>query len=552
MNQKILIGVAWPYVNGNLHIGHLAGYLLPADIFARYNRFAGNDVLMVSGSDCFGTPITIQADKMGITPKEVVEIHHQKNLELFEKLQLTFDLYTKTDTENHKQITQDFFVAMLERGLISKRKSEQYYSEQEQRFLPDRYVEGVCPHCGTEGARSDQCENCGRVLQQGELIDPVSKISGSDVTFKETEHYFVDWDKLQTDLEKYVAQYSPAWRDWVRKETQKWLNEGLRARSITRDLDWGVELPADRIPKEMLVDNIQNKRIYVWFDAVIGYYSASMEWAKAHNVDVEKKYWLNDSSKHYYFMGKDNLVFHTLFWPGQLMSYNPEFHLPDVPAINQFLNLQGNKFSKSKGIIVDSAEITDKYGVDVVRFYLTSIMPENADSNFTWEDFEAKVNNILISNIANFIFRSLKLAEKTFSAENTAIDAVFAKTLVEDYTKAIKLIEGCNFKEYLEATIEISSKCNKFIAVKEPWKMEKGSEAHTEVINTLVYAVIVLLTLLKPIMPNMCEKLEQQLGITLTEAPNIEASEELLTEVHISKPEQLVSRIEIEVESEPV
>ncbi len=310
--QNIFIGVAWPYVNGELHIGHLAGYLIPADIYARFHRYIGNNVLMVSGSDCHGTPITLEAEKKKISPKELVSLYHPKHKKLFNLYNLSFDVYTKTTTTNHKRVVQDLFIRLIKNGYIYKKETNQYFSLKENRFLPDRYVEGVCPYCKFPNARGDQCDNCGRVLEAGELIKPKSKLTGFPVGLNETEHYYFDLPKLEPFLRKYIAKNGPRWRKWVYEETLGWLKKGLRPRSISRDINWGVEIPVKSLPKNLQIKNAKDKRIYVWFEAVIGYLSASIEWSRT--TEKWRNFWYsNGFITHYYFMGKDNLVFHTLF-----------------------------------------------------------------------------------------------------------------------------------------------------------------------------------------------------------------------------------------------
>ena len=512
-NKKIFIGVAWPYVNGDLHIGHYAGYLLPADVCARYNRLRGRDVLMISGSDCFGTPITVQADKEGKTPSEIVVQYHERDVELFKLLGLSYDLYTKTDTPNHKRITQDFFIKLLEKGYIFKDFSNQYYSETDKRFLPDRYVEGKCPNCGFEGARSDQCDNCGSVLSEGELINPVSKISGSKVTLKRTEHYFLDWPKLQHFLEKFAAS-AKGWRSWVINETKGWLKQGLKPRAITRDLDWGVKLPISKIPKEMLIENASEKRIYVWFDAVIGYFSGSLEWAEKTENSWEP-FWHDKNAYHYYFMGKDNLIFHTLFWPGQLHVYDEKLKLPDFPAINQFLNLEGEKFSKSRGIIVDTKYAVEKYGNDTLRFYLCLIMPENNDSSFSWDDFYEKVNNVLIGNFGNFVNRVLTLSRSLdFSDLNKAdLKKEVLEAVEEAFKNSYSSLDDCRFKDYLSEILTLSDFGNLFMSRNEPWKVKEADPpAFRELMFNLSFIVIGLSYLISPLLPETAKKLSKILG----------------------------------------
>lgn len=513
VKKKIFIGVAWPYVNGDIHIGHLAGYLLPADIFARFHRFLGNDVLMVSGSDCFGTPITIEADKKQVRPQDIVSEYHSKNVQLFEKLRLSFDKYTKTDTKNHRKITQDFFIKLLEKELIFKNKTEQYFSPSENRFLPDRYVEGECSNCGYKESRSDQCDGCGKVLKPGELKNPKSKLTRQSVELKLTEHYFLNWPKLQSFLASYVKN-NHGWRKWVLDETKGWLKKGLEPRAITRDLDWGVEIPIDRIPKNLQIDNCGNKRIYVWFDAVIGYFSASLEW----NKNNWKNWWQNKSAEHYYFMGKDNLVFHTLFWPGQLHGYDEKLHLPDKPVINQFLNLDGQKFSKSRGVTISSDYMADVYGVDVLRFYLCLIMPENADANFTWPDFVAKNNNILIGNFGNFVNRALTLG-KSLDFNGVKIGKEIEKITIQKISEAKSALLDCEFKKYLAIVLSLSDYGNKYIAKKEPWAIKNNPKKFKEIIGNSAYIVLALQMLIKPLMPETTEKLSNQLSIKIASWP---------------------------------
>lgn len=512
--KKIFIGVAWPYVNGDLHIGNFVGSFLPADISARYHRLKGRDVLMVSGSDCFGTPTTIEADKRKTTPKAIVDDYHPKRVELVEKLGISFDLYTKTDTLNHKMVAQDFFLQLLSKDLIFKGSSEQYYSETEKRFLPDRYVEGVCPNCKFEGARSDQCENCGAVLQQGELVTPLSKNTKTPVVLKTTEHYFLDWPKVQPFLEGYVS-HAQGWRKWILQESKGWLKTGLKPREITRDLDWGVELPIAKIPKDKLIENIENKRLYVWFEAVIGYLSASIEWADK-TENEWKPFWYGDTVKHYYFMGKDNLIFHTLFWPGQLRFYDDKLHLPDFPIINQFLNLEGHKFSKSRGLIVDPLEISQKFGNDIVRFYLCLIMPEDSDSNFSWDDFYEKVNNVLIGNFGNFVNRVLTLARSiNFSVFSSAdVHEEVAEKIIETFEMCYGHLDSCEFKEYLTNVLALSGFGNSFMSKYEPWKLKETNQKEFETIMfNLTLIVISLGLLVEPLLYTASKKLFESLGL---------------------------------------
>ena len=515
MKRKIFIGVAWPYVNGILHIGHLAGYLIPADICARYQRLVGNDVLMVSGSDCHGTPITVEADKKCVSPAEVVEMYHTKDVDLFKNiLGLTYDIYTRTDTAFHAKVTQDFFVKLFEEGYIFINSSKQFFSLTQNKFLPDRYVKGTCPFCGYTDSRSDQCDNCGKLIGE-ELINPKSNLTKETVELKETQHYFLDWEKLQLKLNEYVKSVGKNWKDWVLQETNGWLSEGLRARPVSRDIDWGVQIPKDRLPKDKIVENIENKRLYVWFDAVIGYYSASLLWSEENKADW-KPFWYGENIKHYYFMGKDNLVFHTLFWPGKLIVYDPKLHLPDVVSINMFLNLGKEQFSKSRGVVIEVKEIVEKYGNDRVRFYLTLIMPELRDSSFVWKDFEEKINGILVSTIGNFIHRTLSIGNGTDINDIVKNDLTsdIEKIIINSFEKTKNHLENCEFRDYLNLVINLCSFGNKFFDMEKIWELKKNDTEKFKYDLKQLYSLIIACGLLTmPIMPGASTKLFNMLGL---------------------------------------
>lgn len=523
--RTIFIGVAWPYVNGDLHVGHLAGYLLPADVVARYHRLRGNRVLMVSGSDCYGTPITVEADKRRVTPEALVEEYHPRVVKLFGDLRLSFDIYTKTDNPNHVATVQEFFLALLEKGLMTRGTTQQYYSAEENRFLPDRYVEGTCPKCHTAGARSDQCDACGSPLAEGTLVEPRSRTSGSPVTLRDTQHYFVDWPKLQPFLEAYVERSAPGWRPWVVSETRKWLREGLRPRAITRDLNWGVPIPVDRIPADQLIDHPDQKRIYVWFDAVIGYLSASREWAAEAPGRSWEDFWLTDAAWHYYYMGKDNLVFHTLFWPGQLHGYDPRLHLPDNPAINHFLTLEGQKFSKSRGVFLDPRALVEQCGLDAVRFYICSIAPETADADFTMAGLTATTNSILVGKIGNFINRTLTLSKGlTFSPEGE-IDGPIIEEVRATFARAAGALEKSEIRAYVESIVRLSEFANRYVTEQAPWALRKeGGPAWNParfrvVMASCGYLTLALSILLKPLIPDSVAALEAMLGVSIGQWP---------------------------------
>lgn len=545
--QNIFIGVAWPYVNGELHIGHLAGYLIPADIYARFHRYIGNNVLMVSGSDCHGTPITLEAEEKKISPKEVVNLYHPKNKKLFEFYNLSFNIYTKTTTANHKRVVQDFFIRLIKKGYIYKKRSYQYFSQKEDRFLPDRYVEGICCHCKFPNARGDQCDRCNKILEIGELLKPRSKLTSHPVELKESEHYYFNLSKLEPFLKRYIAEKGPYWRKWVYRETLGWLKKGLQSKCITRDIDWGVEIPIKSLSKKLRIADAKDKRIYVWFEAVIGYLSSSIEWSK--NTEKWRAFWYpksKDFTAHYYFMGKDNLVFHTLFWPAQLHGAYKNIHLPDYPVINHFLNLEGHPFSKSKGIFVDAKHIGEKYGVDPVRFYLTLIMPENSDADFSWSNFIETNNNVLIGTFGNFLNRTLKLSSclNNFSEEEIE-DEVIKKTQ-NLLGKARDYVLKCQFKLYAKTIIDIAHFGNKYLQQNSPWNFNKDSKEFKRITTNALLIVLAINLACEPLIPSANKKLSKMLGIQIKSWPEKEVVKYLksfLSKVKINIHKPLFNKI---------
>ncbi len=519
--KKILIAVAWPYVNGDLHVGHGTGYLLPADIAARYHRSIGDKVLMVSGSDCFGTPITVEADKRGATPKEIADEYHAKDEELLlSKLKLTYDMYTRTDTEHHKKIVQEVFLQMLKNGYITIGTSRQYYSENEGKYLPDRYVEGTCKFCGYNESRSDQCDKCGKLLGENDLDNPKSKLTKDPVSLKDSQHYFVDWPKLQLKIEAFVKSKGPAWKNWVYQETLGWFSgEGLKPRAITRDIDWGVPLPVEEIPSELRIEGLEHKRIYVWFDAVIGYLSASKLWSLKHPESglTWEDFWYADDAKHLYFMGKDNLPFHTLFWPGQLMATDPKLHLPDIASINMFMDYEGQKFSKSRGVTVPLSNMVDYFGNDALRFYLTYTMPETKDSSFSWNDFVSVNNDVLISTFGNFINRTLSMAYGFEEKEVTSSEILSdTKLRIEEFfTAARKSLDNLEFRKYQDAMISLSDWGNKLIDQHQTYKLKSANPKEFALQIKQLLAIVRAISIgASALLPDFCEKLAAQMGLT--------------------------------------
>ena len=466
MSSRLFIGVAWPYANGSLHLGHVAGSLLPPDIFRRYHKLRGREVLMVSGSDEHGTPITVTAEQRGTTPAAVADQYHREHVDNLRQFGIEFDLFFRTSDPRHKEVVWDVFNKLTEMGFIFKKQIEAYHCPRCGRFLPDRYVEGTCPHCGAAGARGDQCDDCGKTLDPAELRDPKCKICGSTPGPKTTEHFFFRLSAFQHELECWLAGKT-FWRPAVVNFTRNWLNEGLRDRAITRDLSWGVEIP---------VPGYDSKRIYVWFEAVIGYLSASKEWARrAGRPEEWKAFWQDPAVRHYYFLGKDNVPFHTIIWPSILMGHGG-LDLPyDVPA-NEFLSFGGEKFSKSRGIGIELPPYLARFDPDPMRYYLTINMPDTHDTDFTWEEFVRKNNDELVGTLGNFVNRVLMFTYKNFGmvpdrAEEDELDREVVRRVHSAYDVVERHIEACDFKLALKEIMSLAQFGNKLIDTKAPWKL---------------------------------------------------------------------------------
>jgi methionyl-tRNA synthetase len=519
MARKIHIGVAWPYANGHQHLGHLAGAYLPPDIFARYHRLIGNDVLMVSGSDTHGTPITVRADADGVTPREVFERYHRTFLETYQQIGLTFDLFTHTDTENHHQVSQDIFLKILQNGYLYKEVQQQLYSPKEGRFLPDRYVEGTCPHCGFPDARGDQCDNCGKLLEPTELIGPRSKASGdTNLELRETEHYFLDLARLHDDLEAYLATGKEHWRPNVINFARNYVQD-LHGRPYTRDIDWGIPLP---------LPGYEGKRLYVWFEAVIGYLSASIEWAKNRGTpEAWKAWWYDPEARIYNFIGKDNIPFHTVIWPAELLAVGQIYcdgcetnlNLPyDVPA-NEYLNFRGGKFSKSRGAAVDVPYFLSRYDPDALRYYLTATAPETRDTEFSWEDFVERNNNELVATWGNLANRMLAFAYKRFEGkvpepgELDAEDRALLAKVEAGFETVGELYNACKFRAALGEAIGLAREANGYLDRKAPWfQIKEDPQAAATSVYVILRVVDNLKTILAPILPHTAQRLHEYLG----------------------------------------
>ena len=508
MSERILVAVAWPYANGSLHLGQVAGAFLPPDIFARYHRMRGNEVLMVSGSDAHGTPVTLAAEQGGTSPEQISGKYQAEFLDNWERLGISFDLFTTTHTQNHTEVAQDIFLTLHKNGYIYQDTMLQPYCETDRRFLADRYVEGTCPHCGTERARGDQCDHCGRTLDPQDLIDMVCKICGNSPVIRETEHFFLKLSAFEEALLKWVRAQTH-WRPNVRNFTISFLEGGLHDRAITRDIEWGVPVP---------LEGYEGKRIYVWFEAVIGYLSASKEWAQSKgDPDRWTDFWQKDC-RAYYFIGKDNIPFHTIIWPAMLMGYGGH-NLPyDVPA-NEFLNLEGLKFSTSRDWAVWLPEYLDRYEPDPLRYVLAASMPETSDSDFSWREYLRRNNDELVATYGNLVHRALTITYRSFQGEvpqpGTLDD--LSNGLIQQahqhFTDTGANLEACRFRLALQSAMTLAQGANRYLDQKAPWQAisTNPDDAGSTLWVTLT-VVNCLKTLLYPFLPFSSEKLHRMLG----------------------------------------
>jgi methionyl-tRNA synthetase len=511
--KPVLVAVAWPYANGLLHLGHICGAYLPADIFARYHRMIGNRVAMVSGSDAHGTPITVRADVEGVAPVEIVERYHPEFLKVWEDLGISFDLFTSTMTDNHREVTQDVFTTLREHGYIEPREQEQFFDPRANRFLPDRYVVGTCPHCGFGEARGDQCENCGRTLDPDILVSPRSKLTGATPEKRPTTHFFLLLSKL-ADEELGYLESRHGWRRHVINWSLQFVRDGLHDRAITRDLDWGVPVPGDELGP--------GKRIYVWFDAVIGYLSATKEWAALSGTpDAWHEWWTNPDAVGYYFVGKDNIPFHTVIWPSMLLGYEG-LNLPtDVPA-NQYVTFGGAKASKSEGVGRGVREYLDLLQPDALRYALACVLPEQNDTEITDADIVRRINDELIANWGNLVNRVMAQITKRFDGvlpDPGPLDGVHAELLASvdaGLGKVAELIEKVELRAALRAAMEISAEVNAYLYREEPWKTVKTDPARAgRSLAVAVQAISGITTALAPFLPFSSARVAQVLGIPL-------------------------------------
>ncbi len=510
--KRILVTSALPYANGHIHLGHLAGCYVPSDIFTRYQRLQHRDVLHICGSDEHGVAITISAEREKTTPQAIVDKYHAANADAFKRFGIHFDNYSRTSRPIHHETAKEFFLDLLAKGYLVPKEQDQFYDAEANMFLPDRYVEGTCPNCGYDKARGDQCDNCGKYYDQLDLKDPKSLISGKTPVVKRTKHWYFTLGSFQKKLEEYLELHAPEWKDNVLQQTRSWLKEGLQDRAVTRDLSWGIPVP---------IDGAEGKVIYVWFDAVLGYISSTKEWAIAQgNPELWKQYWCDTSTRYIAFLGKDNIVFHTVVFPAELMA-KTGYILPDNVPANEFLNLEGGKFSKSRNNAIYVKDILDRYPADLFRYTIATNLPETKDSDFYWKDFQAKNNNELADIYGNFINRTITFAAKNFG--NTVPprgtlnerDAAVLKYVQDAPQRIGDLIEHFKFRDATMEMMNVARAANKYFNDSEPWKTFKTTpEECGTTLNICLNIVRSLAVLFAPVVPFSSEKVWAMLNLT--------------------------------------
>ncbi|MFI9011971.1 methionine--tRNA ligase [Actinosynnema sp. NPDC053489] len=523
MSASVLTAVAWPYANGPRHIGHVSGFGVPSDVFSRYMRMSGNRVLMVSGSDEHGTPISVQAEKEGLTTRELVDKYHRVIANDLHGLGLSYDLFTRTTTGNHYKVVQELFLALWRNGYVVPKTEMGAISPSTGRTLPDRYIEGTCPICGYDGARGDQCDNCGNQLDPVDLKNPRSRINGETPKFVETEHLFLDLPQFIDALGDWL-QTRTEWRPNVLKFSRNLIDD-LRPRAITRDLDWGIPIPLDGWREQPM------KRFYVWFDAVIGYLSASVEWARrSGDDDAWKEFWTGDAQG-YYFMGKDNIVFHSLIWPSLLLGQNGQgarggepgafgtLNLPTEVVSSEFLTMSGSKFSTSRGTVIYVTDFLREFGPDALRYFISVAGPENQDTDFTWEEFVRRTNFELANEWGNLVNRSISMAHKNVGAVPKPTSPTQADhELLELSRKAFDVVGGhlrrSRFKQASTEAMRVVGAANRYLSDQEPWKLKDDPERRDTVLHTALQVVQDANALLTPFLPHSAQKVHEALGGT--------------------------------------
>ncbi len=541
--SRYTLTAALPYANGPVHIGHLAGVYVPADIYARYLRSNGKDVLFVCGSDEHGVPITIRAKKEGVTPQQIVDKYHGIIKKSFADFGISFDIYSRTSSKTHAETASEFFTTLYNKGEFAEKVAEQYYDPKAEQFLADRYIVGTCPSCGKDGAYGDQCESCGSTLNATELINPKSALSGEPPIFKETKHWYLPLDKYEPWLKKWIVEdHKKDWKSNVYGQCKSWIDQGLQPRAVTRDLNWGVPVP---------LEEAKGKVLYVWFDAPIGYISASKDWAKVSGKDWEP-YWKSDDTKLLHFIGKDNIVFHCIIFPSMLKQHG-EYILPDNVPANEFLNLEGNKISTSKNWAVWLHEYLKEFPKkqDVLRYVLTANAPETKDNDFTWKDFQARNNNELVAILGNFINRALVLTHKYYNGivpelgKLSAQDEEVLKQLSKLPSRISDSIEKYRFREALGLYMDVARLGNKYLADTEPWKLNKEDPKRVETIMYIALQIAANLGVLgEPFLPYTTKKLNGMLSLEAQGWGKGGSGQLLVAGTKLNKAELLFVKIE--------
>lgn len=529
--KKVLVAVAWPYAQGPLHLGHIGGAYLPSDIYARFRRSVGDDVLMVSGSDVHGTPITVKADELGVTPREIVDKYHPEFLTYWEDLEIDWDLFTTTGTETHKRVVQDFFLKLLENGYLYTETSEQFFDEEAGRFLPDRYVEGTCPHCGFGDARGDQCDNCGKTLDPTDLIDPRSKLSGTTPVLRETEHYYWKLSAFNEPMLEWLTSRE-GWRPHVVNFAVGMVEDGLHDRAFTRDLDWGIPIPVD--------DLGPGKSIYVWWEAVMGYLSAPQEWAEIQGTpDAWKDWWEDPEAEAYYFVGKDNIPFHAIYWPALLMGYGG-LNLPtDVPA-NQYVTFGGAKASKSRGVGRPLSWYLERFEPDALRYALAQSLPESNDSDITDDEIARRVNDELVATWGNLVNRVVSMTDRYFDGTVpqpgplTDMDEAAMKARMDTLGDVSDLLYDVKLRAGIARAMTGAQEANVYLNDLAPWTTSKTDMTRT---GTTLWVALQMIAAnavaLSPYLPGTSRRVLEALGSPVEgraprwEAPEVEAGSKL-------------------------
>lgn len=514
-HKRILVTSALPYANGAIHFGHLAGAYLPADMYVRYQRLKGSDVVFICGSDEHGVSILISSKNEGVTPTEIIDRYHELNKSAFERVGISFDNYSRTSLPIHHETAQEWFSVFRDQNLLTRSSEQQLYDPEARMFLPDRFVIGTCPHCGYERAYGDQCENCSKYYDQTELIHPRSLLSDADPIVKEAQHWHFPLGAFQEKLEEYIASHEKDWKDNVLQQVRSWLKAGLSDRPISRDLTWGVQVPGED----------EGKVLYVWFEAVLGYISSTKEWAARQGTpDRWKEYWCGEDTKYVAFIGKDNIVFHCLMFPAMIMARG-DYVLPDNVPANEFLNLEGKKFSKSQNWSIELKEFLDEYPADPLRYTLAMNMPETRDSDFYWKDFQARNNNELADILGNFVNRTAHFTEKHFDGavpEPGSLDAADEAFLAE-FAKTADIVaaqyERYRFRDGVVSTMNLARAANKYFNDREPWKTIKNDPAAcAATLYCSLQAIYALSVFIEPVLPFTAEKLRAFLSLP-TDAP---------------------------------